>query len=142
MRIACPSCAAQYEVPTSRLTSRKMVRCVRCGGEWAAVEKAEQPDPAHAVEETPEVPQRQPAASSAPVTAMDHLAATAALPPRRSGGLIAAWILTLAVLIVAVAATIAWRDTVTRIWPASSRILGTADTPTPAPARSLGKLPD
>ncbi len=141
MRIACPSCAAYYEVPVSRLTPGKMVRCVRCGGEWVAAEEAEQPDPARFAEATPEPPPPQPAAASAPVTAMDHLTATAS-PARRSAGLMAAWILTLAVLTAAVVATIVWRNTVILAWPASSRILGTADTTTPVPARTLGKSLD
>ena len=45
MRIACPKCAAEYEVPASRLTPRKTVRCARCGGEWTAVGEAEELSP-------------------------------------------------------------------------------------------------
>ena len=34
MKIVCPSCQAQYEVPEVVLTSRRKMRCARCGAEW------------------------------------------------------------------------------------------------------------
>jgi predicted Zn finger-like uncharacterized protein len=132
MRIACPKCAVEYEVPSSRLPPRKTVRCARCGSEWAAVEEdeassrevaaplSEQELKRHAEAEEP-LPR---------MTAMDRLAATG-LRPARSTRLVAAWILTLVILIAAVAATIVWREPVVRAWPPSGRILGSADRMTP-----------
>ncbi len=38
MRIACPSCSAAYDVPDSLMTAGRVVRCARCGGEWAPVQ--------------------------------------------------------------------------------------------------------
>jgi predicted Zn finger-like uncharacterized protein len=131
MRIACPSCAAEYEVPEARLTPHKMVRCVRCGGEWvpvweapeavaypAAAETAPDP-PASASAET----RAAPAPSLPAMTAMDRLAAASPIPPRSRTGLIGAWGLTFFVLGGAMAATVLWREEVIRVWPASSRIL-------------------
>lgn len=37
MRIECPECAAQYEVPAERLTPGRSVRCARCGRDWVPV---------------------------------------------------------------------------------------------------------
>jgi predicted Zn finger-like uncharacterized protein len=145
MRIACPTCAAEYEVPASRLAPRRVVRCARCGGEWAATEEAEELPPDFfrtntqaelAQEIGRETPEPLP-----PVTAMDRLAAPR---PRPSWpiGLIAAWVMTLVILIAAVAATITWKESVVRAWPPSNRILGSMDHPTPAPAQTAGKAPE
>lgn len=37
MRIGCPSCNAVYQVPDEQLVEGRMVRCVRCGTDWAPV---------------------------------------------------------------------------------------------------------
>lgn len=34
MKIVCPACDATYEVPEAVVTSRRVVRCARCGAEW------------------------------------------------------------------------------------------------------------
>ncbi len=34
MKIVCPTCNARYDVPEVVLTSRRKMRCARCGGEW------------------------------------------------------------------------------------------------------------
>ena len=34
MRIACPSCAARYEIADAMLTKPRTVRCSRCAQEW------------------------------------------------------------------------------------------------------------
>jgi predicted Zn finger-like uncharacterized protein len=137
MRITCPSCAAEYEVPASRLSSHRMVRCVRCGGEWMAQEtdareaNSREADAPEADAPDPSVVPAGILASQAAewdtpaMTAMDRLAATAPLP-RRSIGLTAAWMATLVVLIGAIAATIVWREAAVRAWPPIGRILGTA----------------
>jgi predicted Zn finger-like uncharacterized protein len=128
MRIACPKCTAEYEVPASRLPPRKTVRCARCGGEWAAVEETE----GLSQEVAPTVLEKElnhHAEAEEPLprmTAMDRLAATG-LRPTRSTRLVAAWILTLVILMAAAAATIVWREQVVRTWPPSGRILGSAD---------------
>ena len=134
MRITCPNCNADYDVPASRLTPRKMVRCVRCQGEWV---------PPHIDEDTglapaERVPFRPEIEPLPPVTAMDRLSASPAMPPAPSN-LLRAWILTLVVLVGAAAATVIWRDAVMRAWPQSALILAPFGQPMPAPAQSAGK---
>jgi predicted Zn finger-like uncharacterized protein len=52
MKIVCPSCAATYEVPESVVSSKRAVRCARCGGDW--VPGAADTAPAPPAEVTPE----------------------------------------------------------------------------------------
>jgi predicted Zn finger-like uncharacterized protein len=40
MKIVCPSCEAQYEVPEMVLTSRRKMRCARCGTQWVPADLA------------------------------------------------------------------------------------------------------
>jgi hypothetical protein len=65
---------------------------------------------------------------------MDRLAAVA--PPPASGGLKAAWVLTVLVLAGSAAAAMTWRDQVTRAWPATAWILGVADRAIPIAAQT------
>jgi predicted Zn finger-like uncharacterized protein len=136
MRIACPSCAAEYEVPESRLTWRKLVRCARCRAEWI---------PAHtggAVVPLPEPAEPPPsdfqAAPWPPMTAMDRLAAS---PPRGPSPavLLGAWVLTFVVLAGTLAATVAWREDVMRAWPPSALILAPFGHTAPEPAQTTAK---
>jgi predicted Zn finger-like uncharacterized protein len=155
MRIACPSCGATYEVPASRLKPGKMVRCARCGSDWLPEAEAAaappQPrtapfDPTGPSDPTAPVdPTALPGGESEhfadglpEITAMDRLAASPALLPSRAG-LIAAWVLTVAVLAGAAAAVFGWRDTVVRAWPPSGRILATIGHTTAPAVQSAGK---
>jgi predicted Zn finger-like uncharacterized protein len=146
MRIACPSCAAEYDVPASRVTPGKMVRCARCGGEWMAADQTDdvivtaEPE-ASQPEVLPEVlpePPIEPVASQPRVTAPSPAPSARHAPPRRVG-LIGAWLLTAVVLVGAVAAAVTWREAIVRSWPASSRILAPADRVAPKPAQVSGK---
>lgn len=129
MRIVCPSCAAQYEVPASRMTQRRMVRCARCGGQWKPVQEAEPPRPADeapaSLREDKPLPVAQPDVLP-PVTAMDRLA-VGAPKPVRPVGLRVAWIMTIVILAAAVAGAVIWRAPITRTWPPASRILGSSE---------------
>jgi predicted Zn finger-like uncharacterized protein len=130
MRIACPSCAAEYEVPASRLTPRKIVRCARCGGEWMPVREAE--DMTGQLVTVAAPAEREPAQSAEPamalpaVTAMDRLAASPVPAPSRAG-LIGAWVLTFVVLVAAIGVTIAYQREIVSLWPPSGRILAPID---------------
>jgi predicted Zn finger-like uncharacterized protein len=131
MRIACPSCAAEYEVPASRLTPGRKVRCTRCGEQWAAIQEAEEaPPPAIDPDLDPDPTAgevRTAAAAPAPtVTAMDRLAAPAP-PPPRSIALVVAWVATFVVLGAVMVAAVVWRGSIVRAWPSSAWILGTAN---------------
>ncbi len=129
MRIVCPSCAAEYEVPAERLRPRRIVRCARCGGEWMAMRDAEpaarpsDPWPISAPEPEPEAPAASAVTSA--VSALDRLAAP--LPAARGSsrvGLTVAWILSFSVVAGAAAASVVFRDDIIRVWPPSARILG------------------
>ncbi len=132
MRIVCPSCTAEYEVPASRMTAPRRVRCARCGGEWLASSETVEapPAPPPADPEYEQDPPEEPPAVLPPVSAMDRLTAAAprARPP---AGLVAAWVVTFVVLAAVAGAAITWREPLVRIWPASGRILGSID-PRPA----------
>jgi predicted Zn finger-like uncharacterized protein len=121
MQIACPTCAAVYEVPASRLKPGRHVRCARCNAVW-------KPDP---VAEPPSLPET-PAPPVAPepvepaLPQADAMQRLAAMPPPRSpryAGLMVAWLASVLVLAGAGAGIVIWRDAVVRIWPPSGRIL-------------------
>jgi predicted Zn finger-like uncharacterized protein len=134
MRITCPSCSASYEVPASRLASRKMVRCARCQGQWVPHHIDEDAEPAP----PGQIPFESQIEPLPPVTAMDRLSAAPAIPPS-SPGLLAAWILTLVVLVGALAATVTWRDAIIRVWPQSALVLAPFGQPASEPAQTTGK---
>ncbi len=59
MKIVCPSCQAQYEVPEVVLTSRRKMRCARCAEEWVPADlRAPEPPP---MAEAPAAPADEPA---------------------------------------------------------------------------------
>jgi predicted Zn finger-like uncharacterized protein len=145
MRIACPSCAATYEVPESRLKPGKMVRCARCGGEWLPARDGGQAGgargPAGHSEERAAEPEAErgaePAVIQPMMTAMHRLAGYAP-SPSRSRGLIGAWVLTVVILAAAVSTIIIWRQEFISIWPPSGRILAPADHVPSKPERIPG----
>lgn len=115
MRITCPSCAAEYEVPAPRLSSGKKVRCARCGAEWRIVRE-------------PVAPLREPSEATEASRQPDSLAVAAGrVPPPQAGrggvALRAAWVASVAVLIIAAAAVITWRADIIHAWPPSARLL-------------------
>jgi predicted Zn finger-like uncharacterized protein len=136
MRIVCPSCSAEYDVPESLVTAGRVVRCARCGGEWMPVE-------AHAVEPEPVPPSMDdappvssepvlPAATEAPATehlavadappsAMDRLASHSIQPSSRLR-LRLAWLTSLAVLAFLGWSAYAWRAEIVAAWPPSDRM--------------------
>lgn len=136
MQIACPSCAAEYEVPESRLTGRKLVRCARCRAEWIPVHATGDVIPPQEPAEPP--PSDPQANSSPPMTAMDRLAAP---PPRAPSPavLMGAWVLTFVVLAGTLAATVTWREAVMRAWPPSALILAPFGHTPPEPVQTTAK---
>ncbi|HEX4368717.1 MAG TPA: zinc-ribbon domain-containing protein [Rhodopila sp.] len=134
MRITCPSCGTGYDVPETRLTPHKLVRCVRCKSEWVPAHPEQDAEPAPA-EQAPFEAHIDPLP---PVTAMDRLAASPAAAPS-SPGLLAAWVLTLVLLVGMLAATVTWRSTIIRVWPQSALILAPFGQAEPPPAQTAGK---
>jgi predicted Zn finger-like uncharacterized protein len=137
MRIACPSCQAEYDVPDTLLAGRNAVRCARCGEEWkpaaaaphdaaaepeaalpATVAPAELiPEPAPEAALAPEeqaapalfVPPREPRLASAPA-------------PRAGRAVLVGWLVTILVLAGLVYGGYAWRDRLMSAWPPSTRL--------------------
>ncbi len=147
MRIACPRCSALYEEPDVRLKPGKLVRCVRCEGDWTPILETDAAiPPADDEERSPSHPEDHEEAEAEPVasapmpevSAMDRLAASPAVVPSRTG-LIGAWVVTLVLIVGAVAAVIGWRDTVVRAWPPSGRILPAIGHTTPPPVPTARK---
>nr|WP_294543735.1 zinc-ribbon domain-containing protein [uncultured Rhodopila sp.] len=144
MQIACPSCAATYEVPAARLKPGRSVRCSACGAEWKPAPEAE-PEPPPPAEPPAAIPLAtagaEPAAPPAPfLTAMERLAAEPSRPPR-SPVLLAAWLVTFLLLASGGISAVVWRAEIMRVWPPSSHILTLFDRMPEKPALISGKNP-
>ena len=126
MRITCPSCASEYEVPDS-LAAGRAVRCARCSTKWHPV-----PDPAVAssaiLEPEPDLPPEplpEPPYSApipAPLAATEPLLAAPPQPAQRPLPLLLAWAGSALLIILLVAAAIAWRAPIMHGWPPSTRL--------------------
>lgn len=116
MRIACPDCAAEYEVPDHLLVGTpRTMKCARCGRVWTPAPLPEPPlerlEPLPEPEPEPEPPPAEPPPPAPPV---------AAPPPRRTG-LLLAWLATIVIVIGAAAGAVTRRDEVIRAWPPAER---------------------
>jgi predicted Zn finger-like uncharacterized protein len=148
MRIDCPACSASYDVPDAMLVGRKAVRCARCGEQWTpsasgaghppaeaapaadaapregapgAAAPAE-PAPPAPTPPDPAPPEPAPPAPMAPPAAAAPPRLPGRLPPGHSAGLRLAWVLSLLVVIGALAAAAVWRGPIMRAWPPSMRV--------------------
>jgi predicted Zn finger-like uncharacterized protein len=142
VRIVCPSCAAAYDVPEAALAPGRAVRCARCGTEWAPLAAAPRTPLASPQPLAPprpaawDVPER--VTTSAPLAEPDAGAslprrskvlltepapeATAYRPRRRDAAPLLAWLASLALLLVLLAAAYTWRDRIMTAWPPSERL--------------------
>jgi predicted Zn finger-like uncharacterized protein len=149
MRIVCPSCAAAYEVPAPILAKRRRMRCARCHDDWAidpaliAAAVASLPAPV-VVEpaapkpvplESPDLPTGLPpdlpaapafASIAEPEPDADAPELEDAAPqsrlPENAIPVLAAWLVSLAIL-----ASLAWglieqRVAIMQAWPPSARL--------------------
>jgi predicted Zn finger-like uncharacterized protein len=77
MRIACPNCSAEYEVPDSLLASGpRLLRCARCGHQFQAKAGPDAPVPP-----PPAVPSPAPAADTGPEARPTPVLAPPLAPP-------------------------------------------------------------
>lgn len=148
MRIACPSCAAEYDVPDAALAvGPRMLRCARCshqfqaalpvpesppatdfpgtgprGPETAAQDQAEAVADSFADSGAPDrpPPARGPTQSMPIDPPLPRLRDAPTTPPDRLA--LAGWLLTVAVLGVGVYAGFAFRAEIMDAWPASARL--------------------
>jgi predicted Zn finger-like uncharacterized protein len=116
MRIACPDCAAEYDVPDRMLigTPRGM-RCARCGRVWTP-----QPLPDPPPAPPPETAAPDPEPPPAPPPPPEPEPAPEPAPPQRTG-LLVAWLATAAVIVGLLAGAAAGRDSLIRAWPPAER---------------------
>jgi len=145
MRIVCPACEAEYDVPESIGGAGRKVRCARCQTVWVAhatmpapsrPEPRPEPPPAQAAGASPamrDVPEPAPLFADPPRgrsdwgrggygQPRDEAAAVESRGFRRLAPWIAAWVLSLVLLGAAGWAGYRWRDDVIRLWPASERL--------------------
>jgi predicted Zn finger-like uncharacterized protein len=136
MRISCPQCAADYELPeTLFLTGARKVRCVKCGHSWMASAPTAAPSPTPApppdapppdtvAEEAPArraSPLRRRPAVEPPVP-QPELAIAPPAPPRGGSVLAAAWVASIVLLAGCGWAGWEYRADVMAAWPASTRL--------------------
>ncbi len=117
MRIACPSCAASYDVPDRLLAGRKALRCARCGEQWTPP-PADAPMPPEGFADPPRPVFIEPEVPLVPL-------ASAGTALRRPASLRLAWAASILVLVVGLVAAVVWRDRVARAWPPSLRVYAT-----------------
>jgi predicted Zn finger-like uncharacterized protein len=133
MRIACPSCQAEYDVPDTMLAGRRAVRCARCGEEWhpePAAPAATESLPATVPEAEPPAVEPEPAAAAEPaasptlfVPPREPRAGRPAPQPRRAGaGVLVGWVATVVILAGLLYTGYAWRDRLMAAWPPSTRL--------------------
>lgn len=133
MRIACPSCSAEYEVPDRLLAGpARMLRCSRCAAEFqlprAEAPAAAAPEPPPADPPKPEPPPRiaeavsaSRMAEAAPAPPVPAWAPTPA-EPETDGALARAWVASLIVVVGAAVALVVFRDAVMVAWPPATRL--------------------
>ena len=117
MRITCPSCAAEYDVP-GVLAPGRTVKCAKCGSKWAPVPPLPPPPPPMIEAKAEPVAPIPPPAPPRPTPMVAPLAE----PPPRRLPLVLAWVGSLLVLAGLVAAAVVWREPVMAAWPPSIRL--------------------
>jgi len=113
MHLACPACAAQYEVPDAVLgTARRAMRCARCQAVWTPEAVPQEAAPAPAI-----MAPEPPPAWSDPADMDERL-----LPPdrRTSAGLGITWFVTIVVILGVAIGAVTQRDAVMAAWPPSA----------------------
>ena len=131
MRIVCPACAAAYEVPEDRLAPGRIVRCARCGADWAPLmaeaepivpepspEVGPSPEPLPPPEPLPEPPLEPP---SVPVATTPMVERSEPEKRPRQAPVAVGWVLSLLVLAALGWGAYATRTEVMRAWPPSER---------------------
>lgn len=127
MRVTCPNCLTEYDVPDEAIAGRpRTVRCAHCGHQWrhgAPVEPTAQnpaPEAAPLIDVPPLLPPDPPPPVVTPQPSFMQrprpTAAPAPPPPRRKFGPAIIALLILALVIVALAA----HRPIMHAWPAST----------------------
>lgn len=130
MRIVCPSCETEYDVPAALLgTTARPVRCARCTAEWI-------PDGFAAPAPVRPIPPEIIAPVAPPLATAPLLTEAARLPTTsrsvRGSPLwpALAWLATVAIIVAAGASFYAWRAGIAHAWPPSQWIYDHLGVPT------------
>ena len=126
MQIACPACAATYQVPEAMIGDGRQMRCVRCGENWFAsplqAGPAETPPPATlAVTQSPPTA-KPPEWVEAPHTTATPEPATVLARPSPTLLLPLAWVVSAVVWLGGVYALWAMREPLSELWPPIARL--------------------
>ena len=122
MRITCPSCQSEYDVPEAKARGKNL-RCAHCNHRWMPLPPA---PPVVVAPEPPELPEREPppppplAEPEPPPEAF----ARPVLSPRRHGAelVLAGWVVTLLLIGAGGLGFIHDRVHIMRVWPPSIRL--------------------
>ena len=132
MRIACPNCAAEYDVPDAALAAGpRLLKCARCGHHFHArsvlpEEEEGAPLPPASASPAPAAGPDRPPPSRGPTRSMPidpplpRLGDAPASPPDRFA--MAGWVATVAVLIGGGLAAHAYRVEIVAAWPPAARL--------------------
>ncbi|WP_244457213.1 zinc-ribbon domain-containing protein [Roseomonas fluvialis] len=124
MRIACPSCGAEYNVPDRLLSgAARTLRCSRCGTDFAlprAEAAAAPPPPAAAPEPAPESAPPPPTAE--PPVAPTVTERTPVAQDQSDRALLGAWAASVLVVAGGAAAMLAFRAQLMAAWPPVTRL--------------------
>ena len=135
MRIVCPSCEAEYDVPDTMLGRARTVRCAKCAREWAPFAAPPPAPPMESFAEMmaaePEPEARAPAAPPAAGTLADQ--APPIVVPKRMRepkvpggppgvGLVIGWLITGAIVLAGMGALVLKRPEVVAFWPPARRL--------------------
>jgi predicted Zn finger-like uncharacterized protein len=150
MRIVCPNCDTAYDAPAAVVSAGRSMRCAKCRSEWMPLAPAEgavaqeamphlEPEPspqpefhdapaAGQPEEglVPEPVPRSPIPVHAPLPAAEPVIRAPfpqiqPVPRKRHPAVVAGWVASVLVLVIAFWLAIAFRQTVMQHWPASER---------------------
>ena len=133
VKITCPSCAAEYNVPDT-LAAGRVVRCAKCGNQWAPVAAAvpDEPIVADAAPEPTATAEPPPPPPELPERLVPPAPVAAPGWRRRPSALLLAWLGSALVIVAAVAAGVVFREPVMRAWPPSQRVYGVLHLRAPA----------
>ncbi len=120
MRVLCPACDAQYDVPDRLIGTGRRLRCARCDHDWAV-----RPPPAVVPEA---VPAEAPAVAPAPLGVAAEARPAPARRPSRAAvgglGLWLAWLASVGAVLLALAGLWLFRAELSGAWPPIQRLYG------------------
>ncbi len=138
MRIACPACNAAYQVPDEQLREGRVVRCARCGTDWApsvAIPQTDEgseapglgfeptePEPASEPAPPPVSPRRMALDEDEGAPGSIASAAPSSTATRRAPRALAiAWAVSLLIVLGGLVYVFAGRERIMTAWPPSIR---------------------